>query len=62
MLGTAMPYFTYDKLTDADAEALATYQGPQARPASRAAMVGASEKSIAPYLTLGVPETGASRL
>jgi hypothetical protein len=62
MLVPAMPCHNYGKLTDADAEALASYLEalkPVRHQAS--AMVGASEKPSAPYLTLRVPETGASR-
>ena len=55
-------YHSYGKLTDADAEAQVSYLKALKPVRHQApAMVGASEKPSAPYLTLRVPETGASR-
>lgn len=52
-----MPYPHYSKLTDADAHALAAYL-KSVKPIRNAApaMVGATEKPTAPYLTVVVPQ------
>jgi mono/diheme cytochrome c family protein len=52
-----MPYPHYSKLTDADAQALATYL-KSLKPVRHAApaMIGATEKPMAPYLTVVVPQ------
>lgn len=52
-----MPYHSYARLTDADAQALAAYL-KSLKPVSNQvpAPVGPQEKAKAPYLTLAVPE------
>lgn len=56
-LAPAMPYMSYGKLTDADANALAAYL-KSLKPVKNAAptLVGASDKAKAPYLTVVVPQ------
>jgi mono/diheme cytochrome c family protein len=51
-----MPYHSYAKLTDADAQALAAYLKSIKAVRNKApALVGASEKPTAPYLAVVVP-------
>lgn len=52
-----MPYFSYAKLTDADAQALAAYL-KSLKPIKHQAPTptGPGEKPTAPYLTLAVPQ------
>ncbi|WP_029351475.1 c-type cytochrome [Bosea sp. 117] len=56
MLVPVMPYHSYSKLTDQDAAALAAYLKSMKPVSNKApAMVGASEKPVAPYLTVKMP-------
>jgi hypothetical protein len=52
-----MPYPHYSKLTDTDAQALAAYL-KSLKPIRHAApaMIGATEKPTAPYLSVVVPQ------
>ena len=52
-----MPYHSYDKLTDADARALATYL-KSLKPVRNQVPgpLGANEKPLAPYLTVVMPQ------
>lgn len=56
-LAPAMPYMSYAKLTDADANALAAYL-KSLKPVKNAApaLVGPAEKAKAPYLTVVMPQ------
>ena len=56
MLAPVMPYHSYAKLNDADANALATYL-KSLKPISHQApaMVGANGKASAPYMTVVMP-------
>jgi mono/diheme cytochrome c family protein len=57
VLAPVMPYQSYARLTDADAQALAAYLKSLAPVRHQApAMVGPSEKPIAPYLGVVMPE------
>jgi mono/diheme cytochrome c family protein len=57
VLAPVMPYHSYGRLTDADAQALAAYLKSLKPIRHQApAMVGASEKPTAPYLTVAMPE------
>jgi mono/diheme cytochrome c family protein len=57
MLAPVMPYHSYGKLTDADAQALAAYL-KSLKPVRHQtpALVGPSEKPSAPYLAVVMPE------
>jgi mono/diheme cytochrome c family protein len=56
VLAPVMPYHSYSRLTDADAQALAAYLKTLKPVRHQApAMAGPSEKPPAPYLTLAVP-------
>ncbi|HEX6979739.1 MAG TPA: cytochrome c [Alphaproteobacteria bacterium] len=56
-LAPVMPYHSYAKLTDADAQALASYLKSLKPIRNRVpAMIGASEKPTAPYLTVVMPK------
>ncbi len=57
VLAPVMPYHSYARLTDADARALASYL-KSLKPIRNQvpAMTGASEKPVAPYLTVAVPQ------
>ena len=56
-LAPAMPFMSYAKLTDTDANALAAYL-KSLKPVKNAApaLVGPSEKAKAPYLTVVMPQ------
>lgn len=56
-LAPVMPFMSYAKLTDADANALAAYL-KNLKPVKNAApaLVGPSEKATAPYLTVVMPQ------
>jgi mono/diheme cytochrome c family protein len=57
MLAPVMPYHSYSKLSDTDAQALAAYLKSLKPIRHQApAMVGPSEKPAAPYLTLVIPK------
>ena len=57
VLAPVMPYHNYGKLTDADAQALASYL-KSLKPVRHQvpAITGASEKPAAPYLTVVIPD------
>ena len=57
VLAPVMPYHNYGKLTDADAQALASYL-KSLKPVRHQvpAITGATEKPTAPYLTVRMPE------
>jgi mono/diheme cytochrome c family protein len=57
VLAPVMPYHNYGKLTDADAQALASYL-KSLKPVRHQvpAIAGPSEKPTAPYLTVKMPE------
>jgi mono/diheme cytochrome c family protein len=57
VLAPVMPYHNYGKLTDTDAQALASYL-KSLKPVRNQvpAITGASEKPTAPYLTVRMPE------
>jgi mono/diheme cytochrome c family protein len=56
ILAPAMPYGSYGRLTDADAQALASYLKSLKPVRNQApAMIGGSEKPSAPYLTVAMP-------
>jgi mono/diheme cytochrome c family protein len=62
MLVPVMPYHSYGRLTDGDAEALAAFLKALKPVRHQApAMVGGSEKPSAPYLTLKMPEPRVGR-
>lgn len=57
VLAPVMPYHSYGKLTDTDAKALASYLKSLKPVRHQApAMVGATEKPTAPYLTIVMPD------
>lgn len=57
LLAPVMPYHSYGRLTDADAQALASYLKSLKPIRHRApAMIGAAEKPTAPYLTVVMPD------
>jgi mono/diheme cytochrome c family protein len=57
VLAPVMPYHSYGRLTDADAKALASYL-KSLKPVwhQAPAMIGATEKPTAPYLTIVMPD------
>lgn len=56
ILAPAMPYMSYAKLSDADAQALAGYlKGLKAVRNKVPTLAGASEKPPAPYMTVVIP-------
>lgn len=57
VLAPVMPYHSYARLTDSDAQALATYLKSLKPIRHQApAMIGSSEKPMAPYLRVAMPE------
>jgi mono/diheme cytochrome c family protein len=57
VLAPVMPYHSYGRLTDADAQALASYLKSMKPVRNQApAMIGASEKATRPYLTVVKPD------